>query len=168
MTQFSLGKKLIVGGLVLLLIPLLGVGIFSVLWSSSSMERQASEDLDGMRNAVIEQVNQTLKVQTDLLSNAGQHDAVIMDIVKATAASGVYEMMDFKLNVASTIFHDSGTYEFFIWYHSSRNPANSVLTFYFFGNNLAPERLERPGSKSQPLRERMFGSLVVVHTGTTF
>jgi methyl-accepting chemotaxis protein len=114
MRQFSLGKKLIVGGLVLLLIPLLGVGIFSVLWSSSSMEKQASEDLEVMRNAVIEQVNQTLKVQADLLGNAGQHDAIIMDIVKAVAGSGVYEMMDFKLNVATTMFHDQQTYEFFM------------------------------------------------------
>jgi len=66
MAQFSLGKKLIVGGLVMLIVPLIAIGAFSVLWSSSSMERQAGENLEGMRNVIIEQVNQILKVQTDL------------------------------------------------------------------------------------------------------
>lgn len=114
MAHLSLGKKLVIGGLFLLIIPLLGVGIFSVLWSSSSMEQQAGENLTGMRNAIIEQVNQTLKVQTDLLKTASQNDTTIIGIVNVLMTYGNYDLMDLKLNTASTIFHDPETYEFFM------------------------------------------------------
>ncbi|OPY82060.1 MAG: Methyl-accepting chemotaxis protein I [Smithella sp. PtaU1.Bin162] len=114
MAHFSLGKKLVIGGLLLLIVPLLGVGAFSVLWSSSSMEQQAGENLTGLRNAVIEQVNQTLKVQTDLLNNAMQNDTAIMGIKDVVMMYGNYDLIDLKLNVTSTIFHDKDTYEFFM------------------------------------------------------
>ncbi len=41
MPRISLGKKLIIGGLALVIIPLLGLGAFSVLWSAKSMEQMA-------------------------------------------------------------------------------------------------------------------------------
>lgn len=114
MARFSLGKKLIIGGLVLVLVPLLVIGIFSLIWTSSSMERQAGDNLESMRNVVVEQVDQILKTQADTLGNAAKHDAVIVGIVDSIAGSGVYELADFKLATSSTIFHDPQTYEFFL------------------------------------------------------
>ena len=139
MGHFSLGKKLIVGGLLLLIVPLLGVGIFSVLWSSSAMERLAGENLTGMRNAVIEQVNQTLKVQTDLMTNATQNDTTLVGIVNVVMTYGNYDLMDLKLNMASTIFHDQETYEFFMMSDNKGTIMGETVKGLFKGKSISGE-----------------------------
>jgi len=139
MAHFSLGKKLVIGGLLLLIVPLLGVGAFSVLWSSSSMEQQAGENLTGMRNAVIEQVNQTLKVQTDLLNTAMLNDTTIIGIVNVLMTYGNYELTDLKLNTASTIFHDQSTYEFFMMTDDKGVVMGDTVKGIYKGKNLAGE-----------------------------
>ena len=113
MKGFSLGKKLVCGGLALLVLPLVGVGVFSVFWSSASMERMARSQLEGLRNVVVEQVNQELKDQTDLLRNAAARDGLIQDILRSIHESGIYDLADFKLNTQTSLFHDRAAYDFF-------------------------------------------------------
>ncbi len=114
MSRISLGKKLVVGGLLLLILPLLAVGGFSVYWSSAGMERLAREQLADLRAAVTDQVEQLLKEQTDLLGNAAVRDSVIQDILKSITESGIYDLADFKLSMNTTLFHDATAYAFFL------------------------------------------------------
>jgi hypothetical protein len=90
------------------------------------------------------------------------HDAVILDIVKAIAASGIYEMADFKLNVASTIFHDLETYDFFMITNDKEVVVGDTVKGVYNDKDLAgeayyqkaivPRRCRRFGKDRDPLR----------------
>jgi len=75
------------------------------------MERMARSQLEGLRNVVVEQVNQELKDQTDLLRNAAARDGLIQDILRSIHESGIYDLADFKLNTQTSLFHDRAAYD---------------------------------------------------------
>ena len=139
MGRISLGKKLIIGGLALVIVPLLALGAFSVLWSANSMEHMARGQLADLRNAVIEQVNQILREQTDLIQNAAVRDGVIQDILKSIAETGIYELADFKLTQNTTIFHDRNTYEFFMIVDDKGRVAGDTLGGALKGTDISNE-----------------------------
>ena len=143
MTRISLGKKLVFGGLALVLVPLLALGAFSVLWSAKSMEDMARGQLADLRNAVIEQVGQMLKEQTDLVRNAAARDGVIQDILKSIAETGIYELADFKLSQNTTIFHDTSTYEFFMIADEKGQVAGDSLGGALKGTDISAEEYFR-------------------------
>ncbi len=143
MSRFSLGKKLVFGGLVLLALPLLGVGAFSVLWSSKAMERLAREGLEDMRAVVTGQITQIVREQTDLLKNAALRDATLVDMIKSIADSGIYDLADFKLNMNSTVFHDSQTYAFFYVTDDQGTVVGDTVKGAFKGKTVASEEVYR-------------------------
>jgi methyl-accepting chemotaxis protein len=139
MSRFSLGKKLVCGGLALLVLPLVGVGAFSVFWSSASMERMARSQLEGLRNVVIEQVGQELKDQADLLRNAAVRDGLIQDILRSIHESGIYDLADFKLNTQTSLFHDRAAYDFFFITDDKGVVAGDTVQGAFKGKDLSGE-----------------------------
>jgi methyl-accepting chemotaxis protein len=139
MKGFSLGKKLVCGGLALLVLPLVGVGAFSVFWSSASMERMARSQLEGLRNVVVEQVSQELKDQTDLLRNAAARDGLIQDILRSIHESGIYDLADFKLNTQTSLFHDRAAYDFFFITDDKGVVAGDTVQGAFKGKDLSGE-----------------------------
>jgi methyl-accepting chemotaxis protein len=139
MRRITLGKKIIIGGVALAALPLLGLGLFSVLWSSAAMEQMANEQLAGLREAVAGQVSQLVREQTALLSNAARRDSVIQDIVKTVHESGIHDLADFKLNMGSTIFHDAAVYDFFLIANDQGAVTGDTVKGRFKGKNLAAE-----------------------------
>ena len=139
MRRISLGKKLIFGGLALLILPLLGVGAFSVYWSSAAMEGMAREQLGDMRAAVTDQVEQLLKEQTDLMRNAAMRDSMILDMLKSISESGIYDLADFKLNMNTTLFHDPNTYAFFFVTDDKGVVVGDTLKGAYKGKDLSGE-----------------------------
>ncbi len=139
MSRISLGKKLVGGGLALLTLPLVGLGIFSVMWSTAAMERLARGQLEGLRNVVVEQVNQTLKDQADLLRNAAARDGLIQETLRTIHDNGGYDLADFKLNTATSIFHDAGTYDFFFMTDDKGVVVGDTVKGAFKGKDLGGE-----------------------------
>ena len=139
MTRFSLGKKLVCGGLTLLVLPLAGLGVFSVMWSTAAMERLARGQLEGLRNVVVEQVSQTLKDQADLLRNAAARDGLIQETLRTIHDNGGYDLADFKLNTATSIFHDPGTYDFFFMTDDKGVVVGDTVKGAFKGRDLGGE-----------------------------
>jgi methyl-accepting chemotaxis protein len=139
MTRFSLGKKLVGGGLVLLILPLLGLGAFSLIWSSAAMEKMAGEQLETMRGVVIEQVNQILKEQTDLLRNFTARNALIQELLQVAKASESYQLVNFKLNRSTTIYHDKNLYEFLLITDKNGAVVGDTLNGALKGNDLSSE-----------------------------
>jgi methyl-accepting chemotaxis protein len=137
MSKISLGKKLAFGGILLVALPLLGLGVFSVWWSSAAMEKMAAEQIEGLRDAVIEQVNQLVREQTALIANAARRDSVIQDIVKSISGTGIYDLADFKLTMNTTIFHDPETYDFFLLTDPKGIVAGDTLKGVFRGKDLS-------------------------------
>jgi methyl-accepting chemotaxis protein len=137
MSKISLGKKLALGGILLVTLPLLGLGVFSVWWSSTAMEKMAAEQIEGLRDAVIEQVNQLVREQTALIANAARRDSVIQDVVKSISGTGIYDLADFKLTMNTTIFHDPETYDFFLLTDPKGIVAGDTLKGVFRGKDLS-------------------------------
>ncbi len=114
MRRTKLRTKLVLGGLVLLIIPLLAMEIFTVRWASRALENLEKNQLTVLKQVVADQVNIMLDAQTSLLRNASTHDAVIKETVKSLALSGVEKMAQFNLDRNPTVFHNKNTYDFFL------------------------------------------------------
>jgi methyl-accepting chemotaxis protein len=114
MKKMGLGKQIILGGIILLIIPLLAVGLFSVYWSSSAMEDNAGDQLNRMRAIVGGEVNQSIEEQMALLGNVAAHDSLIKDILESISTTDVYKIAQFKLSSSTTIFNNADTYEYFM------------------------------------------------------
>jgi methyl-accepting chemotaxis protein len=149
MKRIRLGKKLVLGGLALLILPLLGVGAFSVYWSAAAMERLAREQLADMREAVTDQVEQLLKEQTDLMRNAAVRDSMIQDMLKAISESGIYDLADFKLNMNTTLFHDPKTYAFFFVTDDKGVVVGDTVKGAYKGKNLSGEGIYQLAAKEK-------------------
>lgn len=113
MKRFTLQTKLVGGGLILVLIPLLVIGLFSVFSASKAMDEQEKGELANLRKAVVDQIDTMLGGQTDLLKNASNNDSVMREIAKVWAETGVADLAHFKLDTRTTIFHDKDVYGFF-------------------------------------------------------
>ncbi len=156
MHRISLGKKLVIGGLVLLALPLLGVGAFSVFWSSGAMERLARESLEDIRAVVTEQVTQQVREQTDLLKNAALRDATLVDMLKSIADSGIYDLADFKLNMNTTVFHDPQAYAFFYVTDDRGTVVGDTVKGEFKGKSIAQDEVYR---RARGSREPVIGEV---------
>ena len=113
MARTKLSTKLVAEGLILLIIPLFALGLFSVTWSSKAINDLEKEQMVVLRQVVADQVSIMLDGQTSLLRNASIHDALIQEIAKLTADTGLHDMTQFRLNMKTTVFHDKSTYEVF-------------------------------------------------------
>jgi methyl-accepting chemotaxis protein len=113
MGKVRLTTKLVGGSLVVLIVPLLALGLFSVKWSSKAINDLEKDQMVTLRKVVADQVNIMFDGQTSLLRNASTNDAVIQDIVKLAAETGVGDIAQAKLSIRTTVFHDKNTYEIF-------------------------------------------------------
>jgi methyl-accepting chemotaxis protein len=113
MRKVRFTTKLVGGGLVLLIAPLLALGIFSVNWSSKAISDLEKDQMVVLRQVVADQINIMFDAQTSLLRNASTNDAVIQDIVKLVAETGVGDIAQARLSIRTTVFHDKNTYEIF-------------------------------------------------------
>ncbi|MBN2126157.1 MAG: Cache 3/Cache 2 fusion domain-containing protein, partial [Deltaproteobacteria bacterium] len=111
MKGMKLRTKLIVGGLVMVVVPLLVVGFFSVHWASKAMNELEREQLLALRKVVADQVHSMLDEQANLLMNASSRDSVVQDILKSVTQSGVYDLAQYKMDNHTTIFHDRDVYD---------------------------------------------------------
>jgi methyl-accepting chemotaxis protein len=148
MRRFSLGKKLVCGGIVLVVLPLVGLGAFSVFWSTTAMDRMARGQLESMRKVVAEQLNQELKDQADLLRNATR-DGLVQEILRSIAESGIYDLADFKLNTQTSIFHDKETYDFFLITDDKGVVAGDTVQGAYKGKDLSGEDAVRRALQRQ-------------------
>lgn len=144
MKRFGLGKQLIMGGLVLLIVPLLGIGAFSVFWSSSAMERYAGDQLSRMQRLISKQVDRKVSDETNLLANAADRVSLIKEILEGIEMAGIaeegsYAIAHFKLMMNTTIFHDVSRYEFFLITDTSGVVAGDTVKGELKGRDLAGE-----------------------------
>lgn len=149
MMRISLGKKLILGGLCLLIVPMIAVGAFSVYWSSSSMETLARNQLETMRKVIADEVNRFLKEQADLLSNALARDATLVDTVNSIHQSGIYDIADYKLNAKTTLYHDADTYGFFAMTDAKGIIVGDIVGGSMKGKSLAAEGYYKVASEGR-------------------
>lgn len=113
MKSLKLRTKLVLGGLVMVVIPLIVVGAFSVFWSSKAMNELESEQLLALRKVVKAQTLSMLKEQTGLLTNASARDDVLRGIAKTISDTGIHTLAQFKLDTQTTIFHQKDVYDVF-------------------------------------------------------
>lgn len=139
MSNISLGKKLIFGGLILLILPMAAVGVFSVYWASFSMESFAKDQLQNLSKVVVEQVKQTLKEQLDLLVNASVREGTIVEILQTIHSTRIYDLADFKLNARTTIFHDPKNYGFFMMTDNTGKVVGDSVNGSLKGKSVAGE-----------------------------
>jgi methyl-accepting chemotaxis protein len=137
--RISLGKKLILGGLALLVLPMVSVGAFSVYWSSSSMEALATNQLEVLRKVVVDEVDRYLNEQAELLLNAITRDGTIVDTLQTIDQSGIYDLADYKLNAKTTLYHDKTNYEFFIMTDTEGIVVGDTLEGAMKGKSFASE-----------------------------
>ncbi len=113
MARTKLRTKLVLGGLALLIVPLLALEIFTVQWASRAVNNQEKNQLAILKQVVADQVNIMLDTQKALLRNASTHDEVIHTTVQTLAQTGAVEIAQFNLDRSPTVFHDKNTYELF-------------------------------------------------------
>jgi len=111
MRRMGLGAKLLVGGLVLLILPLLALGSFSIYRASKAMETLQTDQVQVLRRSVGEQTKIMLEEQIRMLRNACLNDFVIMEIAKSLSQSGIKEWAQFNLDKKTTVFHDKSIYD---------------------------------------------------------
>ena len=113
MGRTKLRTKLVLGGLFMLIAPLLALEIFTVQWASRAVDNLERNQLTVLKQVVADQVNIMLDAQTSLLRNASTHDAVLKDIVRSLLETGASEIAQFNLDRSPTVFHNKNTYELF-------------------------------------------------------
>jgi methyl-accepting chemotaxis protein len=112
-TKLTLRMKLVLGGLALLIVPLLALEIFTVRWASRAVDNLERNQLAVLKQVVADQVNIMLDTQKGLVRNASTHDPVIHETVKIMAETGTVEIAQFNLDKNTTTFHDKDTYDLF-------------------------------------------------------
>ena len=112
-TKVTLRMKLVLGGLALLIVPLLALEIFTVRWASRAVNSVERDQLVVLKQVVADQVNIMLDTQKSLLRNASTHDPVIHDTVKTLVETGAVNIAQFNLDKNTTAFHDKNTYDLF-------------------------------------------------------
>jgi methyl-accepting chemotaxis protein len=113
MGRTKLRTKLVLGGLALLVVPLLALEIFTVQWASRAVDNQERDQLALLKQVVADQVNIMLDTQKGVLRNASTHDPVIHETVKTLVETGAVNIAQFNLDKNTTTFHDKNTYELF-------------------------------------------------------
>jgi methyl-accepting chemotaxis protein len=114
MGRTKLRTKLVLGGLALLIVPLLALEIFTVRWASRAVDNQEKNQLAVLKQVVADQVNIMLDMQKGVVRNASTHDPVIHETVKILAETGAVNIAQFNFDKNTTTFHDKNTYELFL------------------------------------------------------
>ena len=134
--QIDLGKKLTIGGFILVILPLIAIGGFCVFWSGASITRQGEVELAQLQGLVADQVDDLINEQADLLSNAGSRDGVVAEIVEAIANQGFYEIAQIKLSTKATAFHEQSLYEYFLVTDQNGNVVGDTVNGGLKGTDL--------------------------------
>ena len=113
MGRTKLRTKLVIAGLMLVTVPLLALGFFTVNWASKALSDLERGQLTLLKQVVTDQVKIMLDAQTNLMGNASSNDAIIQETVQGVADTGVYDIVQFNLDVRTTVFHDKNSYEIY-------------------------------------------------------
>ena len=139
MGRATLRRKLVGGGLILLMVPLFALGVFSVNWASRAMNDLERDQLGALRKVVADQVKTMLDAQAGLLKNASTNDAMIREIIKLISVTGDYDMVQFRLTQYTTVFHDKNTYEIYFIVDNQGKVVGDAAGGKYKGTNLSGE-----------------------------
>ncbi|RKY75072.1 hypothetical protein DRQ12_12540, partial [candidate division KSB1 bacterium] len=137
MRNMKLGTKLIVGGLTIVLVPLLIVGMFSIIKASEALDDLEREQLVNLRQSMINLVELVLNRQKNLLSNASNDS--LMQQIAGGIETGVLEMVQFHLDTKRTIFHDKKVYEIFFVTDTNGNIIGDTSGGIYRNTNISKE-----------------------------
>ena len=104
--KMKLATKLIIGGLLVISIPLAALSLFCVHRASTALDELGKDQLSALSRVAADQINGMLAEQTRLLVNASANDSVIRDIAETMGSTGVSDMVQLKLETNNTVFHD--------------------------------------------------------------
>ncbi|RPI76972.1 MAG: methyl-accepting chemotaxis protein [Desulfobacteraceae bacterium] len=135
----KISVKLILGGLLIVLIPLLVVGFLSISRASNGIYDLEKQQLSGLSKVVIDQINSDFANQTDLLINAALRDSVMKMISDGISDTGVVKLAQFYLDTKSTIFHNKDVYTFFLITDTTGKVIGDTHKGAYQGKDLAPE-----------------------------
>jgi methyl-accepting chemotaxis protein len=151
MARAKLRTKLVLGGLALLIVPLLALMIFTVQWASRAVDNQEKNQLTVLKQVVADQVNIMLDTQKGVLRNASTHDPVIHETVKVLAETGAMEIAQFNLDKNTTMFHDKNTYELFFLTDEKGIVIADTSEGKYRGTNLSGEEYFKKALEGEPV-----------------
>ena len=150
-TKLTLRMKLVMGGLVLLIVPLLALEVFTVRWASRAIDKVERDQLSVLKQVVADQVNIMLDTQKGLLRNASTHDPVIHETVKTLVETGATNIAQFNLDKNTTVFHDKNTYELFFMTDDKGVVIADTSEGKFRGTDLSGEEYFKKALEGEPV-----------------
>ena len=135
----KISVKLILGGLLIVLIPLLIVGFLSITRASNAIYDLEKQQLSGLSKVVSDQINSDFANQIDLLINAAVHDSVMKMISDGISDTGVVKLAQFYLETKSTIFHNTNVYANFMITDTTGKVIGDASKGVYQGKDLAQE-----------------------------
>lgn len=151
MARTKLRTKLVLGGLALLIVPLLALEIFTVQWASRAVDNQEKNQLAILKQVVADQVNIMLDAQKGMLRNASTHDPVIHETVKILAETGAVNIAQFNLDKNTTTFHDTKTYELFFMTDDKGIVIADTSEGKYRGTDLSGEQYFKKALEGEPV-----------------
>jgi methyl-accepting chemotaxis protein len=110
--KMKLGTKLVMGGVLIVLVPLLTVGLIFMSKSSSALKATQVEQVVNLRGTLINYVDVVIAQEKMVMENFSK-----TPLVRQSASSieqGVVQMAQFLIEKESTIFSDTSHYETFL------------------------------------------------------
>lgn len=150
-TKLTLRLKLVLGGLTLLIVPLLALEIFTVQWASRAVDNLERDQLAVLKQVVADQVNIMLDTQKGVLRNASTHDPVIHETVKTLVETGAVNIAQFNLDKNTTAFHDKNTYELFFLTDDKGIVIGDTSEGKYRGTDLSGEEYFKKALEGEPV-----------------
>jgi len=158
MGRSKLRTKLVGGGLMLLIVPLLALGLFSVKAASRAMNDLETEQLLVLRKVVADQVKIMLDEQTSLMRNVAANDAVILETATSIAQTGIMDMAQFSSDTKTTVFHDKNTYEIFFMTNDKGKVIGDTSGGKYRGTDLSGEEYFKKALKGEVVIGKVLAS----------
>ena len=111
MKKIKLGTKLVTGGIVVVLVPLLTVGIIFMIMSSAALKDLEIEQFVNLRTTLANYVDEVITQEKGLIKNFAK-SSVIMSCTGQMNMK-MDNVVQFYLDKDSTLFHDKARYENF-------------------------------------------------------
>lgn len=112
MKKMKLGTKLIIGGVLITLIPLLTIGLIFMWKSSTALKESEMEQIVNLRGTLINYADVIVSQEKETLSGFS-NDPLIKQCV-TSMQQGVTQMIQFLFDRDNTVFHDKSRYETFM------------------------------------------------------
>jgi len=149
--KLTLRLKLVLGGLALIIFPLLALELFTVNWASRAVNNIERDQLVVLKQVIADQVNIMLDTQKGLLRNASTHDPTIHETVKTLVETGAVNIAQFNLDKNTTVFHDKNTYEVFFLTDEKGIVIGDTSEGKFRGTDLSGEEYFKKALEGEPV-----------------